>query len=235
MVVRRNGYPHPHPEQPKHVSFLLLGLSYVLGATPTSYWVGRGMYGVDLRERGSGNLGATNTFRVLGWKAAVPVVLADVTKGFLPVWLFPQIGGTPMAWTLAFGAAAVLGHMFSFWVGLKGGKGVATSAGVFLGLAPWAVLGGFVVWLLVVLTTRYVAAGSIAAAGSLPVLVWLTPHRGGRGLVVFTVALALFIIAAHRSNIRRLFGGTENRFGREPEGGLGSEGIGPETAGKGNR
>ncbi len=215
------------------MSYLLLALSYVLGATPTSYWVGKGVYGVDLRERGSGNLGATNTFRVLGWKAAVPVILVDVTKGFLPVWWFPRIGGASIAWTLAFGGAAVLGHMFSFWVGMRGGKGVATSAGVFLGLAPWAVLGGFVVWLLIVLSTRYVAAGSLAAAAFLPVLVWLTPHRGGRGLVTFTVALAVFIIFAHRSNIRRLLGGTENRFGHE-SGHAHSDGTGPRPAPEGD-
>ena len=120
---------------------ILLGLSYLLGAPPTSYWVGRGIYGVDLRERGSGNLGATNTFRVLGWKAALPVVLVDVTKGFLPVWLFPQIAGASLAWTLAFGGAAVVGHIYSLWVGLRGGKGVATSAGALVGLPPGAVLG----------------------------------------------------------------------------------------------
>lgn len=212
------------------MNYLLLCLSYVLGATPTSYWVGRGVYGVDLRERGSGNLGATNTFRVLGWKAAVPVILVDVAKGFVPVWWFPRLSGAPFGWTLAFGALAVLGHMFSFWVGLRGGKGVATSAGVFLGMAPWAVLGGFLVWLVVVLTTRYVSAGSMAAAATLPLFVWLTPHRGGGGLVVFTVALAAFIVVAHRSNIRRLLRGTESRVGHEPEDRAGHEGIEPETA-----
>ncbi len=200
------------------MNLLLLALSYLLGATPTSYWVGKGIYGIDLRTRGSGNLGATNTFRVLGWKAAVPVVMVDVAKGFVPAWSFASLTGSSLIWSLAFGAAAVVGHMFSIWVGLRGGKGVATSAGVFLALAPWAVLGAFAVWLAVTFTTRYVAAGSMAAAAVLPLLVWLTPHRAGPGFTAFTAALAALVIVAHRSNIRRLITGTENRFGRNPEG-----------------
>ncbi len=197
------------------MNFAFLVLSYLLGAVPTSYWVGKGIYGVDLRTHGSGNLGATNTFRVLGWKAAVPVVLVDVAKGFVPTWYFADFTGASLGWSLAFGAAAVVGHMFSIWVGLRGGKGVATSAGVFLALAPWAVLGGLGVWTLITFTTRYVALGSLAAAAALPLLVWLTPHRGGVGLMAFTGAVAALVIVAHRSNIRRLIAGTENRFGRD--------------------
>lgn len=195
---------------------LLLLLAYLIGATPTSFWVGRTFYGIDLREEGSGNLGATNTFRVLGWKAALPVMVVDVAKGWLPVWLFPQLDvpEAAWAWTLAYAGAAILGHVFSLWVRFRGGKGVATSAGVFLALAPWAVLVGLVIWLGVVLTTRIVSLGSILAALSIPVVVYLTPHEGGGALVGFTVALALFVLWAHRSNVVRLLRGEEHRFGR---------------------
>jgi len=197
--------------------FLLAVLAYLLGATPTSFWVGKGIYGVDLRREGSGNLGATNALRVLGWKAAVPVVAVDMLKGWFPVWLFPRVDmpGTPDAWVLLYGAAAILGHVFSVWVAFRGGKGVATGAGVFLALTPLAVLVAFVVWLVVVVLTRIVSLASILAALSLPVAVVLTPHAGGRALEAFTAALALFVVWAHRSNIGRLLRGEELRFGRD--------------------
>src|SRR5690606_28169444 len=111
---------------------LLVPLSYLLGAVPTSHWVGRAVYGIDLRRHGSGNLGATNVYRVLGWKAALPVMLMDVGKGFVPAWLFPRLDNAPWTWALAYGTAAVLGHVYSLFVGFKGGKGVATSGGVLL-------------------------------------------------------------------------------------------------------
>ncbi|MEX2467421.1 MAG: glycerol-3-phosphate 1-O-acyltransferase PlsY [Gemmatimonadota bacterium] len=190
-----------------------LALSYVVGATPTSYWVGRAFHGVDLRREGSGNLGATNVYRVLGWKAAVPVVAVDIAKGWLPVGVFAGLAGASVSWTLAFGAAAIAGHVFSFWVGFRGGKGVATSAGVFVGLAPWAALGAFVVWCALTLPSGYVSLGSIGAAITLPVLIALTPHRGGSAVMLFSLALATFVVWAHRANVGRLLRGEENRFG----------------------
>lgn len=196
------------------MTVLLFALSYLLGATPTSYWVGKAFHGLDLREHGSGNLGATNSFRVLGWRSALPVMVVDVGKGFVPVWLFPPLAGGDFRWTLAFGGAAVLGHMFSLWVGFRGGKGVATSAGVLLGLAPWAALGALVVWIAAMSVSRMVSLASITAAAGLPLLVWLLPHQGGGGLIAFTAALALMVIWAHRSNVRRILRGEESRFGR---------------------
>lgn len=197
---------------------LLLAFAYLLGAIPTSYGVGKGVYGVDLRTKGSGNLGATNTFRVLGWKAALPVVVFDVAKGWVPVRLFPPLMEDPaLGWALAFGAAAIVGHVFSVWVRFRGGKGVATSAGVFLALAPWAVLVALVVFLGLVLPTRYVSLGSIGAALVLPFAVWLTPHEGGGAVIAFTVALAAFVVWAHRANLVRLVRGEENRFDRALE------------------
>lgn len=206
--------------------YLYLVAAYLLGATPTSLWVGRTCYGVDLRKEGSGNLGATNTFRVLGAKAALPVVLFDVFKGWLPAaWFAAWAGQAAFSWTLAFGGAAIAGHVFSIWAGFRGGKGVATSAGVFLALAPWATLAALAAFVLLVWRTRIVSLGSLAAAVVLPAAVTLTPHRGGDALLYFSLALAAFVIWAHRSNIRRLLRGEENRFGR------GEKDAGPPEAG----
>ena len=165
--------------------FLLVILAYLVGATPTGLWVGKRLYGVDLRTVGSGNLGATNTFRVLGWKAAVPVMLVDVLKGWLPTWLFPSLDyeSSAWGWALAYGAAAILGHVYSVWV-------------------------------LTVSVTRIVSLGSVLAALSLPILIALTPHEGGGALTWFSVALSIFVIAAHRANLARLARGEEHRFGR---------------------
>lgn len=192
---------------------LYLLLAYAVGSIPTALWVGRGVFGVDLRTAGSGNLGATNTFRVLGWKAGLPVVMVDVLKGLLPVALFPGPAGVPDSpWILGFGAAAVLGHVFPFWTRFRGGKGVATSAGVFLALAPWAVAVGLAVWLVAVSLTRYVSLGSVLAALVLPAAILLTPTRGGEALTGFAAALTLFILWSHRANLRRLLRGEENRL-----------------------
>lgn len=198
--------------------FLFLLAAYLLGAVPTSLWVGRGLHGVDLRKEGSGNLGATNTFRVLGWRAALPVVAFDVFKGWLPVAAFPGWAAVnSLGWTLAFGGAAILGHVFPVWAGFKGGKGVATSGGVFLGLAPLGALISAVVFFALAFGTRIVSVASMAAALVLPVAVALTPHQGGTGTVVFSAVLALFVIWAHRTNIGRLLRGEENRFGPSAE------------------
>lgn len=194
--------------------WVLLLLAYLVGATPTSYVVGRFAFGIDLRDHGSGNLGATNVFRVLGWKAALPVVIVDVAKGWFPVALFPGWDAAPdPEWALAYGAAAITGHVFSVYVGFKGGKGVATSAGVFAALAPWATLVALVIWVGVVAITRIVSLASLLAAASLPVAMYLT----GEPAVELGLAggLALFIFYAHRSNIGRLVRGEENRFGRK--------------------
>ena len=198
---------------------VLLALAYGAGATPTSFWLGRVVYGVDLRMEGSGNLGGTNAFRVLGWKAALPVILVDIGKGWLPVWYFPQIQPVTSAstWALAYGGAAVLGHVFSFWVGSKGGKGIATSGGVLLGLAPVAVAVCVGVWFAVVSVARIVSVASLSAALALPVVVYLLPGREGSAMVWFAGALSVFVVWSHRSNIKRLLRREEGSFRKTEE------------------
>lgn len=197
-------------------AFILLLAAYAVGATPTSFWVGKFLYGKDLRQVGSGNLGATNTFRVLGWKAAAPVLVVDVLKGWLPVWWFPLIDDrTTAVWAIGYGAAAIVGHVFSIWVRFKGGKGVATSAGVLTALAPVSVAAAVVAWVIVVGLTRMVSAGSLAAAVVAPLSAALTVGTSPT-LTAFMTLLALFIIWAHRSNVRRIFKGVEPRIGQRP-------------------
>ena len=189
-----------------------LVVSYLLGASPTSYLVARIFKGIDLREHGSRNLGATNLYRTLGWKYAVPVGLFDVAKGALPVVLFgprvPEIALFPVYC----GVAAILGHVFSVFVGFKGGKGVATAAGVVLGLAPLALLVVAAVWAVVVKLTGYVSLGSILAAALFPLAAELL-HPGRPEPLWVDIGLAAFLILKHRSNLQRLIQGTENRFG----------------------
>jgi glycerol-3-phosphate acyltransferase PlsY len=193
--------------------------SYLLGAIPTSYLVARAARGIDLREHGSRNLGATNLYRVLGWQYAVPVGLFDVAKGFIPVVVFGRQEPGIAHFALLCGAIAILGHVFSVFVKLRGGKGVATAAGVILGLAPVALPAVLLVWSLVVRLSGYVSLGSILAALLFPLADWLFHRLLYKSSLepvqlVFDVAVAAFIVWKHRANIGRLLAGTENRFGR---------------------
>ena len=188
--------------------------SYLLGAIPTSHLVSRTFAKIDLRKHGSGNLGATNLYRVLGWKYAIPVALFDIAKGAIPVLVFaPRVSDSEL-FALACGMAAILGHVFSVFVRFKGGKGVATAAGVMLGLTPLALSLAAVTWVLVVLLTGYVSLGSIAAAAVLPFAVYLLENPKTPELLWMDVLIAAGVIVLHRRNIQRLLKGTENRFGR---------------------
>jgi acyl phosphate:glycerol-3-phosphate acyltransferase len=188
--------------------------SYFLGAVPTSYILTRIFAGIDLRQHGSGNLGATNLYRVLGWKYALPAALVDIAKGAVPVLLFaPQVSNSQL-FALACGVAAIVGHVFSVFVGFKGGKGVATAAGVMLGLAPVALAVSAAIWVVLVRLTGYVSLGSVVAAAVLPVAVYLLEDSRTPALVWIAGAIAAAVIILHRRNIQRLIKGTENRFGR---------------------
>jgi acyl phosphate:glycerol-3-phosphate acyltransferase len=188
--------------------------SYLLGAIPTSYLAGRLVRGIDLREHGSRNLGATNLYRVLGWRFAIPVGLLDAAKGLIPVLVFAPRVSDSEVFALVCGLTAVVGHVFSIFVGFKGGKGVATAAGVMLGLTPVALGVAAAVWAALVFLTGYVSVGSIAAAAVFPVAVWLLEPPPRPAILWLDIAVAAAIIWLHRGNIQRLLNGTENRFGR---------------------
>lgn len=193
---------------------LLAGLaSYLIGAIPTSYLVMKLARGVDLRTVGSGNLGATNLFRSSGWKYAVPVGIFDTLKGAAPVVFLAPWAGLGTLGAVALGILAVVGHVFSVFVGFRGGKGVATGGGIVLGLAPWAFLVALAVWTVVVRFSGYVSLASICAAIVLAPAVWLL-HPESRAAVAPIGGLALVVIWFHRANIGRLRSGTEHRFGR---------------------
>jgi glycerol-3-phosphate acyltransferase PlsY len=197
---------------------LALLASYFTGAIPTSYLLSRLFAGIDLRQHGSGNLGATNLYRVLGWKFAIPAALIDIAKGFIPVVLFaPQVSNSQL-FALACGVAALVGHVFSVFVGFRGGKGVATGAGVMLGLAPLALGVSALVWAVLVRFTGYVSLGSIVAAAVLPLAVYTLEEAATPALFWIATAIAAAVIVLHRQNIHRLLKGTENRFGRRAAG-----------------
>lgn len=223
--------------------------AFLLGSIPFGLWIARAN-GIDIRAHGSGNIGATNVFRVVGKKQGVACLLLDILKGFVPVALavnLIQISGRPVQVPLGFpvdwilllpeskaltaqaahiatALCAVLGHNHTPWAGFKGGKGIATSAGVVIGLMPFAVLILLAVWLLLALTTRYVSVASIGAAMALPlVTLWGSWHHGriqdgtwNKPLFIMTILIAASAIWKHRANIRRLIDGTENRFGKKP-------------------
>ena len=190
---------------------LLVLAAYLLGATPTSYIAGKIGRGIDLREHGSRNLGATNVYRVLGWKYAIPVALIDAAKGALSVGVLGSLSGGPAWVPVVLGLAAVLGHVYSPYVGFRGGKGVATAGGVFLALAPLAVAISLPIWVGMLWAFGYVSVASLTVAVLFPLWVRLT-----RPAAPYTfwasLALALLIVYSHRGNIQRLMKGTENRF-----------------------
>lgn len=197
---------------------------YFIGSIPTGYLVARAR-GVDIRSVGSGNIGATNVFRVLGKPAGVFVLLADAAKGWigarlLPVWISAWLGmeastgSSSLEWLMiAGGFAAVLGHNYTCWLRFKGGKGIATSAGVLLGWFPWAMWLALGVWLVTFAATRYVSVASIMAAVCLPFIVWQL-KLSGRFIAIAAVMSALAIYK-HKANIQRLRNGTEHQFGRK--------------------
>ena len=191
--------------------------AYLLGSIPAAYIAGKAVKGVDLRQVGSGNLGATNVYRTLGWKVALVVLLFDAAKGAIPVLFFPDwLEAHPAEhWAIAYGIAAIVGHVRPIFLLLKGGgKGVATAAGVFLALAPAEMGIAVAVWLAVVLVSGYVSLGSLVAAAVLAVL--LAVMEGIRSpIAIVGLVLAAFVFFTHRANIGRLRRGEEHRFGKK--------------------
>ncbi len=188
---------------------LIAAASYVVGATPFGYLAGR-LKGLDIRQHGSGNIGATNVIRVLGKGIGIPVFIMDMLKGLAPVLLARQVLPNHDGGAIAAAVGAIMGHNYTFWLGFKGGKGIATSAGVLLGLMWYAMLCGVGAWLIGFFTTRYVAVASILASIAIPISVAV--KEGPGPLLYFALFIGALAIWRHRSNIRRLLDGTENRF-----------------------
>ena len=192
--------------------------AYLLGSIPTGYLVARAK-GVDIRSLGSGNIGATNVFRVLGVPAGIFVLVFDGLKGFVAcAWMadliikfFAVPQHDEIYLRLAAGLAVILGHNFTCWLRFKGGKGIATSAGVLAGVVPWTMIIGLGIWIIMFAVTRFVSVGSLAASVSLPFAAWFTTKNWT--LTVVTAAMGALAIYKHKSNIQRLLNGTENRVG----------------------
>lgn len=196
----------------KIIFFLVLG--YVMGALPNGVWLGKYFKNIDIREHGSKNSGATNAYRVLGPKYGIMVLILDALKGFLPPFLASRFGVSGNI-LLVIGVLAIVGHSLSFFLNFKGGKGVATSLGVFLFLIPNVTLVLLIIFILVVYFTRYISLGSIIAAAALPILTAFSPIRNNVGrmpLIIMTLLIGAFVIWRHRTNITRLMNGTENKF-----------------------
>jgi glycerol-3-phosphate acyltransferase PlsY len=191
-----------------------IAAAYLTGAIPFSYLLGKWLKGIDIRQHGSGNPGATNVFRVMGPGPGIAAFLLDFSKGFIPAFLAAQHAGeTGVLFAVIVGLAAILGHMFTVFLRFRGGKGVATGAGVFMALLPVPTLAALAVFGIVFLLTRYVSLGSIAASLTLPVISLLLGKP--RELSLFAAMIAAVIIIKHHSNIRKLRQGTEHKFGSD--------------------
>ncbi len=193
-------------------------VAYLIGSIPTAVWVGKWFYNTDVREKGSGNAGATNTIRVLGLKAGIPVIIIDILKGWFAVWMMRYF--IPPGWDkdmviyaeIVAGIMAVIGHTLPVYAGFRGGKGVATLLGMGIALYGWPVLISVVVFAVVLLATGYVSLGSIFGGAVFPFVVVFYYHITNPALVGMAVFAALFLLWTHRKNIQRLWKGEENRI-----------------------
>ena len=192
-----------------------LVLTYIIGSIPFAYIYGKIFRKIDIREHGSGNVGATNVLRILGTKAGIIVLLLDILKGFIPVFIitiiYPQTQWQPVL----IGIFAILGHTFTIFLKFRGGRGVATSAGVFLALSPYTITAAILIFILVVVITKYVSLGSMFAAIFLVIthtIFFLLCESSNPYIFYFTLLLSFFIIYKHKPNIKRLINGTENKI-----------------------
>ena len=212
---------------------IVVVLSYILGSLPTAVIFSKWKHGFDIRTKGSGNAGGTNVFRVLGWKSGILVVAVDFAKGFIATVLIARLFWDP---TLPFynrtpfddftiiqlicGGAAIIGHIWTVFAGFRGGKGIATGAGMLLGLTPVEFGISTAVFFIVFMAYKYVSLGSISAAVAFPATLFVRFNIFGdeihsyKTLIIFSLGVALLLIYSHRSNIRRLIEGTENRISR---------------------
>ena len=189
--------------------------AYLLGSIPFGLLLGKLFGAADVRKAGSGNIGATNVARVAGPVAGILTLLLDAAKGALAVYLAARLSEQSSTWMMIAGLCALLGHCFPVWLGFRGGKGVATAAGVFLVLSPLSFLGAALLFFLVVLYWRFVALGSISAAAAMPLLIYFfwAPHHAPPYAVTFgSLAAALLIVYKHDANIQRMVQGDEPKF-----------------------
>jgi acyl phosphate:glycerol-3-phosphate acyltransferase len=200
------------------IAVVSLILAYISGSIPTAVWAGKLFHNIDIREHGSGNAGATNTIRVLGWKTGVPVLIIDLAKGLLAASLplilnaAPAGGNQMLSLQIACGMAAIIGHVFPVLAGFNGGKGVATTFGVLLALQPWVTLSCAVVFLIVLIITGYVSLASISAGIMFPVFIFALFNSPSVILKVFSILIAVALIITHEKNIIRLWRGEEKKF-----------------------
>lgn len=195
---------------------ILLVLAYLIGSIPTAVWVSKWIFGIDIREHGSGNAGATNAFRILGTKAGCGVMLVDMMKGFLAVKLALF---SPFAWTsepfvnlqIFLGLSAVLGHIFPVWAEFRGGKGIATLFGMILSIQPVVAVSLVAVFVLMLVLTRYVSLSSITASIAFPVLIVFIFNAHELSYRLFAIATAFLVVLTHHKNISRLLNGNENK------------------------
>jgi glycerol-3-phosphate acyltransferase PlsY len=198
-------------------------ISYIIGSFPTAYVVSKGFFGIDIRKVGSGNVGATNVIRSIGKKWGILVLIIDALKGAIPIILIKKFFGITSPYILIIvGISAILGHTYTIFLGFKGGKGVATSLGVMLSLTPVPILISILVFVGMLISTRYVSVGSISGAITYPLWLFIFSYffslpkwEEGKVYLGFSIFLALFIVYTHRSNIRRLLKGEEHKIGEK--------------------
>jgi len=203
------------------LSVIAVVLAYLAGSIPSAVWAGKLFHGIDVREHGSGNAGATNTVRVLGWKTGIPVLIFDLFKGWLAVMLPEFLDAAPegsepmMVLQIVCGMAAILGHVFPLFAGFRGGKGVATTFGVLLALHPLLTLTCAGIFLLVLFISGYVSLSSMTAVAMFPILLVTVFRTPSTLLIMFSIVVAGAVIITHAKNIRRLLRGEEKKFIRK--------------------
>jgi acyl phosphate:glycerol-3-phosphate acyltransferase len=209
-----------HKATEMHIPLIVITfiLAYMLGSIPTSVWVGRAFHSIDVREHGSGNAGATNVIRVLGWKTGIPVMIVDIAKGwfaaYLPVLfsLAEPNSGQLTSLQIFAGLAAIIGHVFPVFAGFRGGKGVGTTFGVLLALHPLLTLSCMGIFLIVLFATGYVSVSSMSAGLAFPIFLFTIFHTPSLVFKIFSVFVTVALILTHRKNIKRLLKGEESKF-----------------------
>ena len=194
------------------MTYIFIIFSYLIGALPSSVWIGMQFYDTDVREHGSGNAGATNTFRVLGKRAGTIVLILDILKAWVAVTLLSTLAGKEsVEFQLALGLVAVLGHIFPIYIGFRGGKGIASLLGVIIAIQPLAALFSIGVFLITLLVTRFVSLSSMFAACAFPALIFYYFKETNNSLIIFSIMVAVLVIFTHKKNIERLFKKEESK------------------------